>query len=258
MSQSSASRGLRVLREATNPEAPELTLLLMHHAGGSAVSWVPFESQLPADWRVVALELPARVTSPAEPGCRSTMEAVHWLKAALGGELTGPYAIFGHSMGALVAYELARALEWQGNGPCWLGVSGLAAPRLLGGGERRDYWSQDQLVDFMRDLGGIPESAFRSPALVSRMVRTLRRDLAIVDSYQYSDCLPLRTPISVFSGAEDDLAGPSLTLPWSSHTSAPTTFHTYPGRHFYLFDRIAEICDQITLDLTRARTPQAA
>lgn len=244
--------GLRDLRRGASPEAPELTVLFLHHAGGSAAGWAPFAEHLPSRWRLLGLDLPARVTAPARTACRSTAEAVERLLPAVAGELSVPYAVFGHSMGALVAYELVRALERRGSTPVWLGVSGMPAPRLVGGGERRDRWEPERLVQFMRELGGIPESAFRLPALVDRMVRTLRGDLAIVDGYRYTDGPPLRTAVSVFSGDADPVADAELVRPWAEQARSEVAFHTWPGGHFYLFDRIAEVCDRIVLDITRA------
>jgi surfactin synthase thioesterase subunit len=163
------------------PSAAAFTLVLLHHAGGSAGSFVPFVPHLPDDWRVVAVDLPGRLFEPAGRACRTGTEAVRHLLSALRPELSGPYAVFGHSMGALLAYELARALERRGGGPRWLGVSGCPAPHVIGvaraAGRRRvrSAWSSR-----LPHLARGPFADRMDERLGERIIRTLRDDLAIL------------------------------------------------------------------------------
>ncbi|MFJ7070362.1 thioesterase II family protein [Streptomyces sp. NPDC101115] len=229
------------------------TLLLVHHAGGSAAAFAPFLRHLPADWRVLAVDLPGRLMAMGEGGCRSTAEAVAWLAPLTRRVLDGPYGVFGHSMGALVAYELARELSQDGPAPLWVGLSGAPAPGHRPDRAQRHLWSRERLTAFMRDLGGTPEEVLAIPDIVGPMVEALRGDLAVVDTYEEHPGPPLRVPLSLFTGEDDPVAHPGLAAPWAGRTTAATARHSWPGGHFYLFDHAAAVCHSIGRDVTAAR-----
>ncbi|MFD9130278.1 thioesterase II family protein [Kitasatospora sp. NPDC059571] len=233
---------------------PELTLVLLHHAGGSAASYRHFLAHLPDHWRVLALELPGRMHASKQSGCRSAAEVVDLLLPVLEAELIGHYAVFGHSMGALVAFELVRALERLGRAPLWLGLSGSPAPEAgRRPAEQRHTWPHERLVHFIRRLGGTPDSVWHHPVLAERVVRTMRWDLEVVETYEHPGGLPLTTPVSLFAGEADPLVPPERVRRWREHTRDAVTFHSLPGGHFYLFDRAAEVCRRIVEDVTATR-----
>ena len=236
----------RVSEERDLP--PELTFVFIHHAGGSASAYLPFVRHLPAGWRVVGLELPARFPFVKQAACRSMTEAVDWMMKAVQAEVSGPFAVFGHSMGALVAYELARELEERGAPPVWLGLSASAAPHLAAG-QRRHHWPHERLLRFMRHLGGTPDELWRQPHVVERMAHCLRNDLAIVDTYEHRGGPPLRTPMSVYSGTADPVTGDAQMRPWIGHASSLVSYRTWPGGHFYLFEQLDDVCARIVDDV---------
>ncbi|WP_267891078.1 MULTISPECIES: thioesterase II family protein [unclassified Streptomyces] len=120
---------LRELSPPREPAArPALTLVLLHHAGGSSRGFGPLLPHLPRAWRVLGVDLPGRFLDRDGARCRTAEEAVAHVHREVRDELAAPYAVFGHSMGALLAYELVRRLEDEGTGPDWLGVSGSLAP----------------------------------------------------------------------------------------------------------------------------------
>jgi surfactin synthase thioesterase subunit len=159
-------------------------------------------------------------------------------------------------MGGLVAYELARELERSGIPPVWLGVSGIPAPRLMSHcfTERRDLWPQERLVTFMRGLGGTPEEMLESPDVVDYMVEVLRGDLAIVDTYTYADGPPLGMPLSVYAGEQDPLATHDMLEGWRAQSTARVAFHSWPGGHFYLYDRPERVARRMAMDIDTALT----
>ncbi|MFJ5781340.1 thioesterase II family protein [Streptomyces hydrogenans] len=255
----------RLLAPVTGPDRPggagaggeaagraPLTLLLVHHAGGSAAAFAPLVRHLPADWRLLAVDLPGRLMAVGESGCRSTTEVVDWLAPLTRRVLDGPYGVFGHSMGALVAYELARELSRDGLPPFWTGLSGAPAPGHRPDREQRHLWSRERLTRFMRELGGTPEEVLAIPDVVTAMVEALRGDLAVVDTYEEHPGPPLGAPLSLFSGEDDPVAHPALAAPWAGRTTAGTTRHSWPGGHFYLYEHTAAVCRTLTRDLTTA------
>ncbi|MEV4344560.1 alpha/beta fold hydrolase [Actinoplanes sp. NPDC049596] len=223
---------LRVLRA---PEDAELTLVLLHHAGGSSAGFRPFVPHLPESWRLVAVDLPNRLLGPAGVACRSTATAVEHLLRALGPELTGPYAVFGHSLGGLLAYELVRELERRGSDPHWLGVSGFPAPAV-------PRATRDEVVAAVGGpvrLGGRDKTI--SAVVEARYTRLLRADLEIVRGYTYRDGPPLRTALTVFHGDTDPMTPVEVVRPWSGYAGT-VDFHAWPGGHFGLFDQPAAVC----------------
>ncbi|MFE0640680.1 thioesterase II family protein [Streptomyces sp. NPDC058877] len=249
-------RDLRKLPGASSNGPPEeLTCYFLHHAGGSSAGYMPLAQAFPPGWRLRAIDLPGRGAASRQPHCRDAAEAVELIKPALLAEANGPYAVFGHSMGALIGYELVRELERAGRPPVWLGVSAMPAPRLACAlfSERRDLWSPERLIGFMRRLGGTPEELLADPDTADWMVGVLRGDLHLVDTYAYAEGPPVTVPMSVFMGVEDELSRPELIDDWQSYCTRPVRFHSLPGGHFYLFEQAESLARHMAEDLARVR-----
>ncbi|NUP44149.1 MAG: thioesterase [Streptomyces sp.] len=250
-------------RERGNREPEtQLTCFLIHHSGGSATGYAPLAEHLPPTWRALAVELPGRGASVGESACGDMAELMAHVAPAVLDNAPDRYAVFGHSLGALVAYELVREAERRGVGPVWLGVSGSPAPHRIRDRlpERRDLWPRERLVAFLRELGGTPEEMLEIPDVVDYMVTVLRADLRIVDTYEHIEGPPLSTPVSVFSGDADPLAEHEFLNGWRERTLAPVSFHSWPGGHFYLFDHPESFCKSLVADVNSALsgTPAAA
>lgn len=240
--------GSKIVRE------PEVTCFLIHHSGGSAASFSPLIPHLPETWRSLAVDLPGRGGSVAPTVGRSIVELADWLAPAVLARGTGRIAVFGHSLGALVAYELVRALERRDVTPVWLGVSGSPAPQLVAQRRlgRRDLWSREQLLAFLRGLGGTPEEMLDMPDVVDYVVEVLRGDLYAVDTYEHADGPPLRTPISVYSGTADPLASVELLRGWRERSRSAVNMRTWPGGHFYLFEHSESFTESLVADVYSA------
>jgi surfactin synthase thioesterase subunit len=238
-------------------EPAELTLVLVPHAGGSAGSFVPLLPHLPESWRILVPELPARATAPKQQACPSVESAVDTFTEALAGELSGPYAVFGHCLGALIAFELVHALAKHGHQPLWVGVSGSPAPQLVvpePANGRPEDWSREQYVDYMRWLGATPEALWSNTVLADRMIAALRNDLIVNHGYRYEGRTPLTSPLSVMRGNSDPLVSATEMRPWSDHAGV-TDFHTWPGDHFYLFQHAEAVCARILGAIAEADVP---
>lgn len=239
----------------------EVTCFFIHHSGGSAASFSPLFPHLPGNWRRLAVELPGRGASVEGTACRSTAELVDRLVPAVLDQRAERIAVFGHSLGALVAYELVRELERREVTSVWLGVSGSPDPRQVARRtERRDLWSRERLVAFLRELGGTPEEMLAIPDVVDYMVEVLRADLRVVDTYEHADGPSLRAPISVYAGAADQLADTALLEGWRETTRGAVRIQTWPGGHFYLFEHVESFAERLVADVRSAllRVPEAA
>ncbi|WSQ10715.1 alpha/beta fold hydrolase [Streptomyces sp. NBC_01231] len=228
------------------------TLVFVHHAGGSSAAFAPLARQLPPEWNILSIDLPGRLLSTGERACRTSAQAVDFLIPTLRPLLKGSYAVFGHSMGALIAFEAARELSRLGIPPVWVGLSGASAPGHRTDHAQRHLWTREQLISFMRELGGTPDSVFEMPDVLDLMVRVLRADLAIVDTYQKHPGPPLHVPLSVFAGQNDPAAPPETTTFWSEHTTARTTTHSWPGGHFFLLDHAEAVGFTIQREIAAA------
>lgn len=243
-----------------HPEAPsdgaggpagDFTCYFLHHAGGSSAGYMPLARAFPPNWRLRAVDLPGRGVASHKPHCRDASEAVELLAPAFRAEVSGPYAVFGHSMGALVGYELVRELDRTGLPPVWLGVSAMPAPKLASAHfkERRDLWPPERLIAFMRRLGGTPEEMLTDPDMADWMVGILRGDLRLVDTYTYTEGPLVTVPMSVYTGAEDELSTPEMIDDWQSYCTRPVRFHSLPGGHFYLFEQAESLARHMAEDI---------
>ena len=227
---------------------PALTLVLLHHACGSSRGFGPFLPHLPRSWRILGVDLPGRLLDREGARCRTFEEAVGRIHSEMWPELDGPYAVFGHSMGALLAFEVVRRLEATGRGPQWLGVSGALAPQAHRGVPAHVV---------RHALGPMTGPATAHPGLVRLVERTVRADLDLVDGYTYTPGRPLRTELAVFGGADDPLTPVERLDRWSAHASRPVAHHLWPGGHFYLFDEAEDVCARLVASCTTALTAEA-
>lgn len=225
------------------------TLVFLHHAGGSAAAFAPFVRCFPDEWNLLSVDLPGRMMTRGQRACRTSGQALGFLLPRLRPLLNGPFAVFGHSMGALIAFEAARELSREGMPPIWVGLSGAAAPESRPDRAQRYVWPQERLTAFMRKLGGTPESVFERPEVLDVMMRVLRDDLAIVDTYRRHPGPPLHVPVSVFTGQNDPVAPPEAAAAWSEQTTAQTTTRSWPGGHFYLFDHVEAVGSAVRRDI---------
>lgn len=156
-------------------------------------------------------------------------------------------------MGALVAYELARELERLGRPPVLLGVSASPAPHLPavrdGVGDLR---TRKDLAGFLHDLGGTPPEAFGEPELMEYLTHILRADPDLLSNYAPDPSGVLEVPLAVYFGEDDQMAGTDLVSPWVEYSSADTRFRSWPGGHFYLFDRPEEFGERGAQDVCEA------
>ena len=222
------------------------TLVCVPWAGGSATVYQPWQ-QLTSQLDIVGVQLPGRSSRFAEPALSQVDDIADALLVQLAA-VNGDYALFGHSMGALVAYELAHRVHSTGaRPPLALYVSGLPAPHITLPPPIYQL-PEEELVRWLRHNGVFDDELTQSPELLRMLLPTLRADLAVVDTYRYRKRPPLPWPIRVFGGSDDAECRP--TLPdWSAHTSARCTVDEFPGGHFFLLDHLADIVARIESEL---------
>ncbi|GGL11890.1 thioesterase II family protein [Planomonospora parontospora] len=208
-------------------------LICFAHAGGSATAYRDWPALLPDTVELYGVQLPGRADRYGEP----LPESMDALAAAVAGELAPlldrRFALFGHSLGALVAYEVTRILEGRGTGPVRLFASGCAAPH-----ERRDRgyaeYDDDRLVAVLNRLGGTETEVLAHGELRKLVLPYVRGDFRLAERYLHRPGLPLRTPISVLVGDADPVVTPAQAKAWETHTASDFSMAVFPGGHFYL------------------------
>jgi surfactin synthase thioesterase subunit/glycosyltransferase involved in cell wall biosynthesis len=207
--------------------APEaLRLFCFPHAGGGAASFQGWTQRLP----------PSIVVVPARPPRRDTMaEVVAALGDAVQPYLQAPFAFFGHSMGAALAFELARLLRRRGQPlPRCLLVSGARAPQFRRGHVPPPEPDETEFVNELRRLEGVPRDVLDNTDLLRVILPALRADAALYRNYVYADEPPLDCPIRAYGGAEDPNVRREHLEAWAQQTTSSFALRLFPGGHFYL------------------------
>jgi surfactin synthase thioesterase subunit len=190
---------------------------------------------LSEDLEVCAVQLPGREHRLREPFARDLPELVEGLTEAVrpwAQEM--PFAFFGHSMGALVAFEVARRLQDQHRQqPVCLQVSGRNGPTWLRP-PGPTQWDDAALVAEMRRLQGTDPAILENADLLTLMLPVLRADYLALQAYRYQPGAPLRCPIIAFGGIQDPETSPAGLEAWKEQTDRGFELHLFPGHHFYL------------------------
>ena len=234
--------------------AARVRLFCFSHAGGGAAMYRAWLDALPPTVELCAVQLPGRESRLREPAFTSMQRLVAALLPELMARIDRPYALFGHSMGALVAFEAARALR---------SVSGLRQPhRLLVSGRRAPHLpdteapmhplSDDEFVtEIRRRYGGIPDEVLRHRELLELLLPGLRADIAAIETHAFVPGPALGCAISVFGGDADPRATREQLAAWQLHSDAATRLRVFGGDHFYLNDpaRRAELVGEVARDV---------
>jgi surfactin synthase thioesterase subunit len=211
------------------------------HGGGSAAEYVRWGRELPTV-EVHAVQLPGRGTRLGEPPLTDMATLVTALVDRLPFGRRDGYALFGHSLGSLVAYEVACELRRRGGPlPGHLVLSGFRAPSRPSLVEPVHHLGDDDLIaEVDRRHGGFPPEVAGDPALRRMLAGYLRADYQILETYEYVDSEPLPVPITVLGGRSDGVTGADLAA-WQRHTTEPVTVRLFPGGHFYLREHGPEV-----------------
>ena len=214
------------------PDAPT-RLVCFAHAGGSASYFYPVSQALSPSLDVLAVQYPGRQDRRAEPAFEDVPRLVDALVDEVAVWADRPLALFGHSLGATVAFEVARRLQARGTEVSALFASGRRAPS-----RHRPAWvhegDDDALIGEMLKLEGTDAQMLTDPELVRMILPALRADYKAAETYRYRPGPPLTCPVYALTGDAD----PQVDVPdaesWREHTTGPFALHVFSGGHFYL------------------------
>jgi medium-chain acyl-[acyl-carrier-protein] hydrolase len=218
-------------------------------AGGRAALYRPWLTAFEGEVDVCPVELAGRGLRCGDRPARTMAAVVDDLLPVILAECDRPFALFGHSMGAFIAFALACAMqESQSGAPVALFLSAAAAPADL---ERRrlSTLEEDQFRDSLRRMGGIPDGVERHQALMDLMMPIVRADIAIIESWIPPADARLTVPIVAFGGASDVYVTAQALQGWGRLTTRSFRVESLPGGHFYLTGMAAALADRISSHL---------
>lgn len=239
-----------VTRYEPNPRA-RLRLFCFPYAGGGPHIFRGWSAGLPADVELCPVHLPGRGSRIKEPPFTELLPLARALTRGLLPLLDKPFAFFGHSMGALIAFELARQLRREGGvGPSHLFVASRRAPQLPDPFPQMHALSDAGFIQALRRLGGIPEEILQHEELMQLMLPILRADVTLVETYVYEREEPLDCPVSAFGGTLGHDVTPYELDSWRWLTRRAFRLQMFPGSHFFPVEDRALLLEAIARDLS--------
>jgi surfactin synthase thioesterase subunit len=202
-------------------------------AGGSGHEFRTWGEQLP-EAEVLGVLYPGRASRYRTPLIDNLAEMVAALLDEIGSYQDKPFAFFGHSLGALIAFELTCSLRRMGEAlPQLLCISACDAPQLLPVPPIIHNLADGAFVEAIRNIGGTPEAILQHQQLLAMMLPILRADLKILETYKYEAGAPLNIPLYAVGGADDTVVMKENLLAWEQHTVNRWESQFFPGSHFY-------------------------
>jgi len=249
--QSSTSRWIVCRQPRSQARA---RLFCLPWAGTGASQFYAWSSLLPADVELCAIQLPGRENRLAEPPYTRLADLVAVLAEELRRSLDRPFALFGHSMGAWIAFELARQLRRQYHLlPAHLFVAGRRAPQVPSPDPPIHRLPEPQFVEELRRrYDGLPDAILQDAEVLRIFLPILRADLAMVETFAYTAEPRLDCPISAYGGTDDPWSSPAGLAGWREQTTGAFSLRLFSGGHFFVQTARAPLIADISAALGRS------
>lgn len=241
----------RWLRRFHPRDDAEAVVLCFPHAGGAASAYFGLSAQAPPVLEARVVQYPGRQERRTEPCCDTITELAAGVAGAF--EPDGrPVALFGHSMGALVAFETARALEARGVDVRGLFVSARRAPCLPSADKPLHEWSDDDVIAELAALGGTGGAQLASQEILRMMLPSLRGDYRALHAYRPPVPTVTACPITAFVGDADPTTPVADAGEWRQHTTGRFELRVFAGGHFYLLEHLSGVLGGMAAALSGA------
>lgn len=238
------------------PSAPRfnhrLRLFCLPYAGGGAGIFHAWPKKLASTIDVCPIFLPGRERRLSEPAYTQAQPLAQAIVEAITPWLDLPYVVFGHSMGALLSFEVARELRRRPTPqPAWLFVAGHRAPHLPLPSSPVHQLPDAEFTAALRRLNGTPEELLQHAEIMELMHPTLRADFALCETYVHLPEAPLTCPISALGGLQDREVSREQLAAWRVHTQAVFSLRMCPGDHFFVNSAQDLVLQALTRDLAQ-------
>lgn len=240
--------------EHLSPDSkPLLQLFCFPYAGGSADVYRGWQRCLPDQVDICLVHLPGRGDFIAEPSFTRLADLVDAVAGRLQEEVVAPYALYGHSMGALISFELSRELfRRHGTGPEHLFVSGCRAPQWPKSEPLIFNLPHDRFIAELERLNGTPREVLADPEFVELFINPLRADFELVETYDYHPAERLPCPITAYGALEDQDVPLESCRAWREQTSADYRMRILNGDHFFIRNPRSEFMTVFPNDIQSA------
>jgi surfactin synthase thioesterase subunit len=227
-------------------------LFCLPFAGGNTYSYREFKKSHADFINIVAIDLPGHGRRMGKPLLTNIDAMAEYVLHHIQDDLSEPYAIYGHSMGAIIAYVLSQKLRKKKLGmPIHLFVSGRQGPPVVSKEKDWHLLPKKEFIQKVMTYGGIPEEVAEEEDLMDLFVPILRADFQAVSDYKYEEAAPLDLPITVMIGLDEDITYEEA-LQWQNATTRKIAIKQFPGGHFFIFDHLPEIGNMISRTLAKA------
>lgn len=236
--------------------APLCRLYCLPYAGAGHTAYRHWRPLLSDQLELALAKLPGRGDRYKDPRPASIAELADQIADAIASQGPHRFALFGHSMGALTAFEVARRLvQRHGLAPEALFVSGRRAPTAPGSLSKVLQLDDDGFLAHVRAMGGFPDELLAHEEAVAFFLPIIRADFVWVDQHRHQPGPPLPCPIAVFGGTNDGSAPVELLAGWSQETNAGCSTELYEGGHFFLFPHQQAVLARVQQQLGLAAMP---
>ncbi|GAA1964526.1 thioesterase II family protein [Catenulispora subtropica] len=233
-------------------------LFCLPHAGSGPARYLAWADRLDGV-DLIGVCLPGHERRIAEPPLRRVADIVDALADAMAPHLDRPFALFGHSFGGLLSYELARRLEAAGARPLHVFISGAAPEPPRAPEPPVATLTDDAFLARVRALGGLDPDVLAHPDLVDLVLPALRADYEAAEAHTWDPAAAVTAPVTALGGLHDPAAPPGALIAWGRHTAGPFSRVTLPGGHFALFDQEHNVLRTVrTTLIAAARATHAA
>ncbi|MEO8338098.1 MAG: alpha/beta fold hydrolase [Nitrospirota bacterium] len=235
----------------TRRQTAGIRLLCFPYAGGGPAVFRSWPQYLSPDIELCAVQLPGRGARMNDASIGELRRLVAELAEVIEPSLDRPIALFGHSIGGLIAFELAREIRRRyGVEPAHLFVSGCPAPQILDNDPLFDM-PEEEFLDRIRRFNGTPWEVLENPEMMQLVLPALRADFSLRDTYVHAAEPPFRCAISAFGGMDDEGVGTEKLEQWRDHTSDVFQLCLFQGDHFFLRTAQAAVVESVAVTLQR-------
>lgn len=222
-----------------------MKLFCIPFSGGNAYSYTDFNKYLPKEIELINLELPGRGKRITEDLLTNIDAMTEDLFHQTESDIRGNYALFGHSLGALLCFTLCREIAMKkANLPKYLFVSGQTAPHLIKPDNRYSL-PDDKFIEMLRQMEGTPDELLTDKGFIQFFLPIVKMDFQAIANYQHIPAKPFNVPITVLLGRQENITDEDAAN-WQMETNEEIAIHRFDGGHFFIFNQAEEVCRLIS------------